>query len=77
MPFLGTVKEFIIELGWAKGTFAIFFFLAHWYVRKLYRENIKAKQDEIDRIAETNKAMRGENKELRDELRDCYRNSSK
>lgn len=49
------------------------FYMAHWYIRKLYMQNMNTKQGEINRMAEDNRGMREENRELRDEIRQAYR----
>lgn len=67
------IKEYISILGTVRGVSIIFFFAAHYYVRRLYNKNIAFKQAEIDRMAEFFKEYRMENKELRNELRDCYK----
>ena len=52
------ILEFIKELGWTKGVFAIFFFLAHWVIYSLYNGRLKDRQGEINRIAVENKEYR-------------------
>lgn len=71
--FFSTIKEFTKEFGILKGTAVLFFWLAHWYIRHLYLANIKGKQEEINRMAESLKEFREENKELRNELKELYK----
>ena len=52
------ILKFITELGWTKGVFTIFFFLAHFWIFKLYNARIKDRQTEINRIAKENREYR-------------------
>lgn len=56
--FFDSVLNFIKTLGWTKGVFTIFFFLAHGWVYKLYNLRMDDRQKEIDRLAEDNKDYR-------------------
>jgi len=67
------IIAFLKAFGPVKGLFLLFFIAAHWYVRKLYKQNIDFKQQEIDRIADDHKALREENKELRAEMREMHK----
>lgn len=59
MPFSGDdVLEFIKTLGWAKGVFTVFFFMAHAYIYSLYKGRLNDRQKEIDRIAAENREYR-------------------
>lgn len=53
-----TVLTFIQKLGWTKGVFTLFFFIAHYWVFKLYNGRLEDRQGEIDRLAEDNRAYR-------------------
>lgn len=61
------ILELVKELGWAKGVFTIFFFLAHWWVFKAYDARAKDRQAEIDRIAAENREYRERFLKLMDE----------
>lgn len=37
--------------------FVCFFFIGHWYVHKLYKQNIQSKQEEIDRLVHSNNEL--------------------
>jgi len=50
--------EMIKALGWAKGMFTVFFFMAHGYIYSLYRGRLNDRQKEIDRIASENREYR-------------------
>lgn len=50
--------EFIKALGWTKGVFTVFFFIAHGYIFSLYRGRLSDRQKEIDRIAAENREYR-------------------
>lgn len=50
--------EMIKALGWAKGMFTVFFFMAHGYIFSLYRGRLNDRQKEIDRIASENREYR-------------------
>jgi hypothetical protein len=50
--------ELIKALGWAKGVFTVFFFMAHAYIFSLYRGRLSDRQKEIDRIAAENREYR-------------------
>jgi len=52
------ILEFVKALGWTKGVFTIFFFMAHGWIYNLYRGRLNDRQKEIDRIAEENREYR-------------------
>lgn len=52
------IKDFIQSFGWVKGSFAIFFFLGHWYYLRALNQRVEDKQGEINRLAEDNRAYR-------------------
>jgi hypothetical protein len=56
--FLQTVKELILSLGLVKGTFVVFFFVAHGWIFLLYNGRLKDRQKEIDRLATDNREYR-------------------
>jgi len=58
MPDWDTIKDFIIALGWTKGVFSLFFFIAHAWIFWLYRGRIKDKQEEIERVVAENREYR-------------------
>lgn len=58
MVFWDTVKDFIINFGWTKGVFTIFFFLAHWIHNKMVNGRLTDRQNEIDRLADDNRRYR-------------------
>ena len=53
-----TIKDFITLFGWVKGIFAIFFFLAHFWVWRLYSGRLADRQKEIERLADDNRQYR-------------------
>ncbi len=55
---LDGLLEMIKALGWAKGMFTVFFFMAHGYIYSLYRGRLNDRQKEIDRIASENREYR-------------------
>lgn len=65
LPSWDTVLKFIETLGWVKGVFTIFFFLAHFWIWRLYLGRLKDRQKEIDRLAK-------ENHEYRDRLFELF-----
>jgi len=56
--FWETVKDYIIAFGWAKGVFTIFFFLAHYWLFKMYNGRLADRQEEINRLAADNHEYR-------------------
>ena len=52
------IRSFIQDLGVVKGTFVVFFWLAHAALYGLYRGRLKDRQREIDRLAAENKDYR-------------------
>lgn len=58
MPNWDTIKDFIQALGWTKGVFALFFFMTHGWVYKLYTDRINDKQAEIERLVADNREYR-------------------
>ena len=44
-------------VGLTKTLFVCFFFIGHWYVHKLYKQNIQSKQEEIDRLVHSNNEL--------------------
>jgi len=58
LPDWQTIKDLIQTLGWTKGVFTVFFFLAHAYIFSLYRGRLKDRQIEIDRLAKDNHEYR-------------------
>lgn len=58
MPTPKEIIEAVISLGWTKGVFALFFFLAHAWIYALYRGRIIDRQKEIDRLAKENHEYR-------------------
>ena len=54
MPAYNTIIDAIKKLGWVKGVFALFFFMAHAWIYALYMGRIKDRQNEIDRLAKEN-----------------------
>ena len=57
-PSWAEIKDFIVTLGWAKGVFTIFFFLAHAWIYNLYSGRLKDRQAEIDRLSADNREYR-------------------
>ena len=53
-----TIKDFIIAFGWTKGVFAIFFFLAHYWLNKIHLGRLNDRQEEINRLAKENREYR-------------------
>jgi hypothetical protein len=58
MPDWKNIERFILALGWTKGVFALFFFMAHGWIYWLYHGRLKDRQAEIDRIAAENREYR-------------------
>ena len=58
VPDFQTVKDFIVSLGWVKGTFALFFWVTQGWIYFLYRGRLKDRQKEIDRLAQDNREYR-------------------
>ena len=57
-PSWPEIKDFIVTMGWAKGVFTIFFFIAHAWIYKLYNGRLEDRQAEIDRLASDNREYR-------------------
>lgn len=55
------VKDAVASFGFVKGTFTLFFWVAQYWIYRLYSGRLKDRQREIDRIAK-------ENREYRDRL---------
>lgn len=58
LPTWDEILSFIKALGWTKGVFTIFFFLAHGWIYNLYRDRLKDRQSEINRLATDNREYR-------------------
>jgi len=52
------IKDAVVALGWAKGMFTLFFWVAHYALFKAYKGRLKDRQDEIDRLAKDNHEYR-------------------
>lgn len=52
------IRNFITSLGVVKGTFVVFFWVAHAAIFGLYRGRLLDRQKEIDRLARENKEYR-------------------
>lgn len=52
------VKDFVVSLGWARGTFALFFWVAHFWIYRLYTGRLNDRQRQIDEIAKENHEYR-------------------
>ena len=52
------VLNFINQLGWSKGIFTIFFFLAHFWIYKEYKGRLNNRKKEIDRVTKENREYR-------------------
>jgi hypothetical protein len=50
IPSFDTVKDFIVTMGWTKGVFALFFFIAHGALFKAYEGRLRDQKREIDRL---------------------------
>lgn len=61
VPDWNTIKDFLVQFGWIKGTLTIFFWLAHYWIYHLYNARLNDRQKEIDRLA-------GDNREYRERL---------
>jgi len=66
MPDWKTIERFISTLGWTKGVFSIFFFMAHAWIFSLYNGRLKDRQAEIDRISDENREYRNRFLKLHD-----------
>lgn len=51
-------SNLIDTIGLEYAVAVIFFFGAHWYIHKLYKENLDNRQLQIDRLAEDNRQYR-------------------
>lgn len=58
MPDWNVIKDLIVTLGWAKGTLTVFFWLAHFWIFRQYKERLEDRQKEIDRLAQENREYR-------------------
>jgi hypothetical protein len=58
LPDWDTIKSFIVALGWTKGVFSLFFFIAHAWIFWLYRGRLKDRQAEIERVVAENRQYR-------------------
>ena len=49
---LKPITDFFLQMttgvGLTKSLFVYFFFIGHWYVHKLYKQNLQSQQEEID-----------------------------
>ncbi len=52
------IVKLLVHLGWVKGTFVLFFLMAHAWVYSLYRGRLSDRQREIDRLAKENREYR-------------------
>lgn len=52
------VKDAIVTLGLVRGTFVLFFWIAHFWIFRLYSGRLKDRQKEIDNIAAENRQYR-------------------
>ena len=50
--------DLIAQLGWVKGTFTVFFWVAHFWIFQLYKGRLADRQAEIDRLATDNHEYR-------------------
>lgn len=57
MPW-SDILEFTKEFGLVNGGFAVFFFLAHIWIFRLYSARVADRQTEIDRLADDNREYR-------------------
>ena len=51
LPSWEQILSFIQSLGWTKGVFTIFFFMAHAWIYRLYSGRLNDRQAEINRLA--------------------------
>jgi hypothetical protein len=58
MPSLAEIGNLIASLGVVKGTFVVFFFVAHGVILELYNGRVQDRQNQIDRLADENKEYR-------------------
>ncbi len=59
MPFSSKdIVNVLARLGLVKGTFVLFFFMAHGWIYSLYRGRLKDRQREINRLARENREYR-------------------
>lgn len=54
----GILKDAIVSLGLLRGIFALFFWIAHFWIYRLYNGRLKDRQKEIDNIAAENRQYR-------------------
>jgi hypothetical protein len=59
-----SVVDIIKACGPFQGLLLVVIFFLHWMVYRLYMQNIKGKQEEINRMAEDSKDLRKNYKEL-------------
>jgi hypothetical protein len=52
------IKDAIATFGLLKGTFALFFWVAHYWIYRLYAGRLQDRQREIDKVAAENREYR-------------------
>lgn len=52
------IKEAVKDFGWAGGTFLLFFWVAHYWLFRMYNGRLQDRQAEIDRLAADNREYR-------------------
>lgn len=58
MPSWNDAAAFLGKFGIIKGGFVLFFFMAHYWVWKMYNGRLEDRQKEIDRLASDNREYR-------------------
>jgi len=58
LPSWKVIGDIISKFGMVKGIFIIFFFLAHFWLWRLYIDRVKDRKEEIDRLAQDNREYR-------------------
>ena len=52
------VKDAVVSFGLLRGSFVLFFWVAHYWIYKLYSGRLRDRQKEIDRVAADNREYR-------------------
>lgn len=58
LPSWDTIEKLLKEFGWVKGTFTGFFWVAHYWIFRLYNGRLKDRQTQIDELAKENHEYR-------------------
>jgi hypothetical protein len=53
-----TIKDAVTAFGWVKGTFTLFFWIAHYWLYRLYSGRLADRQAQINMLAAENREYR-------------------